>query len=144
MKFKVVNYNYVHSKLAAKPQPPDPVYVEEAVNLPRPTTIKQAYENLALLTEYKSQAKLDLVTADSLISDQKVILYALIDEAKLLAAQGGAPEQVIRIEGGMPRAPGHEGIIMPPINGHQIDLQATTAIGPATHDPGSPPTSDDK
>jgi hypothetical protein len=135
---------YLHSKLAAKPQAPDPVYIEEAVNLPRPTTIKQAYENIALLTEYKSQGKLDLVTADSLISDQKVILYALIDEAKLLAAQGGAPEQVIRIEGGMPRAPGHEGIIMPPINGHQIDLQATTAIGPATHDPGSPPTSDDK
>jgi hypothetical protein len=135
---------YLHSKLAAKPQPPDPVYVEEAVNLPRPTTIKQAYENIAHLTEMKSTGKLDLVTADSLISDQKVILYALIDEAKLLAAQGGAPEQVIRIEGGMPRAPGHEGIIMPPINGHEIDLQATTAIGSANIDPEPPPTNDDK
>jgi hypothetical protein len=80
---------YLHSKLAAKPQPPDPVYVEQAIHLPRPTTIKQAYENIALLTEYKSTAKLDFVTADSLINDQKVILYALIDEAKLLAAQGG-------------------------------------------------------
>jgi hypothetical protein len=93
---------YLHSKLAAKPQPPDPVYVEEAINLPRPTTIKQAYENIALLTEYKSQARLDLATADSLINDQKVILYALIDEAKLLAVQGGGPETTIKIEGGLP------------------------------------------
>src|ERR1700746_802009 len=59
---------YLHSKLAAKPQPRDPQYIEEAINLPRPNTIRQAYENIALLTEYKSQAKLDLVTADSLIS----------------------------------------------------------------------------
>ena len=135
---------YLHSKLAAKPQSPDPVYIEEAVNLPRPTTIKQAYENIALLTEYKSQGKLDIATADSLISDQKVILYALIDEAKLLAAQGGAPEQVIRIEGGMPVAPGHEGIIMPALNGHAIDAQAPQAVSSASHDPEPPPTNDDK
>jgi hypothetical protein len=107
---------YLHSKLAAMPQPPDPVYVEEAINLPRPTTIRQAYENIALLTEYKSQAKLDIVTADSLINDQKVILYALIDEAKLLAAQGGSPEQTIHIRGGMPTLPGTN-IIMPHLNG---------------------------
>jgi hypothetical protein len=130
---------YLHSKLAAKPQPPDPVYVEEAVNLPRPSTIKQAYENIALLTEYKSQGKLDLATADSLISDQKVILYALIDEAKLLAAQGGPPEQIIRIEGGMPRAPGHEGIIMPTLNGHALDMEATPAL-PSSSSTDSEPT----
>jgi hypothetical protein len=118
---------YLHSKLAAKPQPPDPVYVEQAINLPRPTTIKQAYENIALLTEYKSTAKLDFVTADSLINDQKVILYALIDEAKLLAAQGGSPEQVIRIEGGMPVLPGTN-IIMPELNGHEIELEAVSAL----------------
>jgi hypothetical protein len=95
---------YLHSKLAAKPQPPDPVYVEQAINLPRPTTIKQAYENIALLTE-----------------------YALIDEAKLLAAQGGSPEQVIRIEGGMPVLPGTN-IIMPELNGHEIELEAVSAL----------------
>lgn len=103
---------YLHSKLAAKPQPPDPVYVEQAINLPRPKTIRQAYENIALLTEYKSQAKLDFVTADNLISDQKVILYALIDEAKLFVTQGGSPEQTIRIEGGLPELPGTQ-VIMP-------------------------------
>jgi hypothetical protein len=115
---------YLHSKLAAKPQPPDPVYIEEAVSLPRPDTIRQAYENIAHLTEMKSLGKLDMATADSLIADQKVILYALIDEAKLLAAQGGAPEQVIRIEGGLPELPGTE-VIMPQLNGHHLELTAT-------------------
>jgi uncharacterized protein DUF5681 len=119
---------YLHSKLAAKPQPPDPVYVEEAISLPRPTTIKQAYENIALLTEYKSQAKLDIATADSLINDQKIILYALIDDAKLHAAQGGSPEQVIRIEGGLPELPGTNIIMPTPLNGHDLQLEATPAI----------------
>ena len=93
---------YPHSKLAAKPQPPDPVYIEEAISLPKPDTIRQAYENIAHLTEMKATGKLDLATADSLINGQKVILYALIDEQKLLAVQGGGPETTIKIEGGLP------------------------------------------
>jgi hypothetical protein len=130
---------YYHSKLGATPVLPPPQYVEEAISLPRPDTIRQAYENIAYLTEMKSLGKLDIATADSLINDQKVILYALIDEAKLLAAQGGSPEQVIRIEGGMDHSPwGGDNIIMPKLNGHEIDLQVTPAIS----SPDQPPVDD--
>jgi hypothetical protein len=103
---------YYHSKLGATPVPPPPVYLEEAIHLPRPTTVRLAYENIALLTEYKSTGKIDVATANSLIEDQKVILYALIDEAKLLAQSGQGPEPLIRIEGGLPRLLGTD-IIMP-------------------------------
>ena len=34
-----------------------------------------------------------------------------------LTAQHGHPNQVIRIEGGLPRMPGHENLVMPDING---------------------------
>jgi hypothetical protein len=109
---------FLHSKLAAKPQPPDPQYIEEAISLPRPATIRQAYENIAILTEYKATGKIDIATADSLIADQRVILNALIDEAKLLAAGQGQDEQVIRIEGGLPLLPGTNVIMPKRINGH--------------------------
>jgi hypothetical protein len=51
--------------------------------------------------------------ATSLIEDQKVILYALIDEAKLIASTGDPnATPTIRIEGGLPRLPGTS-VIMP-------------------------------
>jgi hypothetical protein len=136
---------YLHSKLAAKPQPPDPVYIEQAVNLPRPISVRQASDNIALLSEMKAQGKIDIATADNLINDQKVILYALLDEQKLLTAQGGAPEQVIRIEGGLPELPGTNIIMPTPLNGHDLQLEATPAIrSPArdqpTNDLESPPS----
>jgi hypothetical protein len=110
---------YYHSKLGATPVPPSPVYVQEAVSLPKPTTIQLAYENIAHLAEMKALGKLDLATADSLINDQRVILNALIDEAKLIAAQGPTSEMTIRIEGGLPTLPGTN-IAMPLANGHEL------------------------
>ena len=110
---------FLHSKNATKPIPPDPVYIQEAISLPRPTSISQATNNIAHLSEMKSTGLLDFSTADSLIADQKVILNALIDEAKVLAAQGGSPNQSIRIEGGLPPLVGTN-IIMPKINGHEV------------------------
>jgi hypothetical protein len=104
---------YLHSKNAAKPVPQEPVYIQEAISLPRPTTIREAADNISRVTEMKALGQLDFATATSLIEDQKVILYALIDEAKLITAQGGQPEQTIYIEGGLPNLPGTE-IIMPP------------------------------
>src|SRR6516164_6797155 len=38
---------YLHSKLASRPTPPDPVYIEQALNLPALSTVRQAYENIA-------------------------------------------------------------------------------------------------
>src|SRR5215510_4961493 len=50
---------YKYSKMGATPVPPPPVYIEEIVNIPRPTTIQQATQNILLLSELKSTGKID-------------------------------------------------------------------------------------
>jgi hypothetical protein len=67
--------------------------------------------------------------ADSLIADNKAILAALVEEAKLLAAQGGPREQTIRIEGGLPELPGTNVIMPHEMNGHVIQAIESTALG---------------
>ena len=126
---------YYHSKLGATPVQPDPVYFELAVTLPRPTSIREACDNITLLSEMKAIGQLDVVSADSLISDQRVVLNAMVDEAKLFSAQGGSPEQTIRIEGGLPPFPGTD-VIMPDrdLNGHQLEL--TAVVNPQASAPG--------
>ena len=131
---------YYHSKLGATPVQPDPVYLELAISIPRPTSIRQACDNITLLSEMKATGKLDVVSADSLINDQRVVLNAMVDEAKLLTAQGGSPEQTIRIEGGLPPLPGTD-VIMPDrdLNGHQLELTAVVNPQAAAQDPVASP-----
>jgi hypothetical protein len=119
--------------MAAKPVPPDPVYFEQAVTLTRPTTIREAYENILKLSEMKAQGQLDVATADSLIADQRVVLNAMVDEAKLLAANGdpSQPQEVV-ITGGLPQLPGTE-VIMPVLNGKH--LLTVTPTDPAPSHP---------
>jgi hypothetical protein len=113
---------YLHSKCMAKPVPPDPVYFEQAVTLTRPTNIREAYSNILQLSEMKAQGQLDVATADSLIADQRAVLNAMVDEAKLLAANGDPnQEQRIIIQGGLPSLPGTT-ITMPQLNGHHLEL----------------------
>jgi hypothetical protein len=130
---------YLHSKNATKPVAPDPVYFEQAVTLSRPTNIREAYSNILQLSEMKAQGQLDVATADSLIADQRVVLNAMVDEAKLLAAQGdpNTPQQII-ITGGLPQLPGNENLIMPELNGHSLELSAQPVLpaqGPQAHPP---------
>jgi hypothetical protein len=103
---------FLHSKMGTTPVPPDPVFIDLAEDLPQPTTIDQAIKNIALLADMKAKGQLDVVKADSLIADQRYIADALLDEAKLLTAQGGPPQQTIKIEGGLPLLPGCN-VIMP-------------------------------
>jgi hypothetical protein len=103
---------FLHSKMGTTPVPPDPVYIDLANDLPAPTTIDQAIKNIALLADMKAKGQLDVVKADSLIADQRYIADALLDEQKLLTAQGGPPQQIIKIEGGLPLLPGCA-VIMP-------------------------------
>lgn len=132
---------YYHSKLGAIPIPPDPTFMEIKLKNPDPTCIDQCVENITLLTKAKASGECSIEHADSLIADQKVILYAMLDQQKQITAEGGPPEQVIRIEGGLPRLPGTS-IDMPPaasaMNGHAVD-------GPPGNDynGGSPPTNED-
>jgi hypothetical protein len=135
---------YLHSKNATKPVQPDPVYFETEA-LPRPKSIAQACDNIALLTEMKATGRMDVITADSLITDQRYILDALVDEAKLIAAQGDPNvEQRIVIENGIVgQLPGCN-VILPKLNGEHLELTANgSAIdGPPTHTPeeGKPST----
>jgi hypothetical protein len=137
---------YLHSKLAAKPQPPDPVYVERALNLPRPTTLEIALDNISRLTEMKAQGQLDFATADSFINDNRIIADKLIDEEKL-RAQVADPnrEQSIRIEGGLPPLLGTD-IIMPKLNGREAPavthIELPEAHIPADYNAGDPPGGD--
>jgi hypothetical protein len=73
----------------------------------------------------KATGQLDVVTADSLINDQRIILNAMVDEAKLLAANPdpNVPQQII-VTGGLPELPGTQ-IVMPQLNGHRLELEAS-------------------
>jgi len=97
---------YLHNKLGTVPAPPDPTFMEIKLKNPNPTCIDHCVENITLLTVAKSSGEVSIEHADSLIADQKVILYAMLDQQKQIAAQGGPPEQTIRIEGGLPLLPG--------------------------------------
>lgn len=107
---------YFYNKLA----PVTPLlFIEEPISIPRPTTIKQAYGNIAYISELKAQGQIDKDWGDSLINDNRVILNGLIDEAKLIAQGDTTREQSIRIEGGLPALPGTN-IVMPKINGNEV------------------------
>jgi hypothetical protein len=69
---------YLHSKLGAIPIPPDPTFMEIKLKNPDPTSIDQCVENITLLTKAKASGEVSIEHADSLIADQKVILYATV------------------------------------------------------------------
>jgi hypothetical protein len=103
---------FYHSKLGATPVPPPPQYLELQFQIPLARTLDQALKNIAYLSDLKATGQIDVASADSLINDNRTIANALVDEAKILAAQGQGPEPLIRIEGGLPRLLGTD-IIMP-------------------------------
>ena len=90
----------------------------------------------------KAKGQLDVVKADSLIADQRYIADALLDEQKLLALQGGGPETVIKIEGGLPTLPGTN-IIMPLRNGNEYDGSPLQVRDSAPDQPESHPPDQD-
>jgi hypothetical protein len=110
---------YLHSKLGATPAPPPKIYLETQILLPCPSpkTIEQVNANIWYLTQLKLTGQLDREWGDNLIADQAKIANNLIDEAKLIAAQGDTRYQVIHITGGLPALPGTD-ITMPQLNGH--------------------------
>jgi hypothetical protein len=99
---------YQTAKLGLIPAPAPLVYVEQPVALPHTacTEIGHVVENVEYLTGLRATGRLDLDAADRLISDQRILGANLIEQAKLLAAQGGPRDQRIVIEGGLPKLPG--------------------------------------
>jgi hypothetical protein len=125
---------YLYNKHAPIAPPPTLILLEEQVAIPhpRPTTLAEARENIAYLTALKAQGQIDRTWAESLIFDQRALHDSLVDEAKLIAADSANGDQVIRIEGGLPKLPG-TGIIMPDLT-HEPEvlppLQPSAAAGP--------------
>jgi hypothetical protein len=99
---------YKYSKRGLSSEPPPLVYVVETVELPHAhaTCITHTIENIEHVSQLRRTGKLDQDTSDRLVAEQRVIRDGLIEEAKLLVAQGGPREQTIRVEGGLPPLPG--------------------------------------
>jgi hypothetical protein len=134
---------YRYAKHGLLPLPAPLVYVEHPVELPHPhvTEIRQVVENLEYLSGLRRDGLLDLAAADALISDQRLIRDALIEEARLVLAQGGERDQTIRIIGGLPPlplGPGDQPVIMPDHNGAKV-LDGREPLGPPAS-PLLPPT----
>jgi hypothetical protein len=132
---------YLYNKLAPIAPPPTLILLEEQVVIPhpRPTTLAEVRENIAYISQLKSDGRIDRTWAESLIFDQRALNDSLVDEAKLLAAGEANADHVIRIEGGLPTLPGTE-IIMPVLGSASLDptdaspgpLSAPTPVVPVT------------
>jgi hypothetical protein len=121
--------SYFHPRQGVVPPPPP--RFEEQITLPhpRPATIPQARENITYLIDLKTTGRIDRKWGDNLIADQRILLNCLLDEAKLLAANGDVGDQVIHIQGGLPPLPGTN-ITMPQLgdqNGFDL-LKDNTAF----------------
>jgi hypothetical protein len=88
------------------------VFIDQNLSIPKPSTIAEAIDNIAHISDLKATGQIDRDWGDNLIADQRAILNALVDEAKLIAADAANADHVIRIEGGLPPLPGCD-IIMP-------------------------------
>ena len=112
-------------KYAKRQSVPSLRFIDEPLQLPVPTTIARARENITYISDLKAQGRLDIDTANSLIADNKAAADILIEEIKL-AAQDPNRQTVIEIRGGLDRLPGTS-VIMPGdepspphMNGNQV------------------------
>jgi hypothetical protein len=115
---------YKYSKRGATPVPPEPTYWNVDVRITQAVTVTQGRENLQFISDLKLQGRISEQQADSLSAAHCKILDGLVEEQKLLTAQGGPLKQEIIISGGLPTMPGHENLIMPEmngLNGHAIE-----------------------
>jgi hypothetical protein len=148
LKLQAANYlaPYLHSKYGTKIPPR---YIMEPVVLPHPepTSIDQANANINYISARKAAGTIELDFADSLIADNCTIANNIIAEEELrlkMIGQHGAPEQTIRIEGGLPELPGTN-ITMPILNnGHVIDVIAAPSQDPEPPSNVSVPVSPEK
>jgi Family of unknown function (DUF5681) len=115
---------YKHSKRSSAPTPR---FIETPVTVPAFHSVQEAEAYLAHLPVLLGKGELDSQSAlelSTLTKNWLDALYARQEYDLKLQAQGGGSEQTITITGGLPRMPGHEGLIMPGddpnkrLNGH--------------------------
>ena len=118
---------YQHAKFGLIPAPPPQVFIE-APELPYPhvETLLHVVENIEFLSALRREGKIDLAACDALVADQRIAGAHLIEHQKAITAQGGPPNQVIEIKGGLPPLPGTD-IDM----GAEFDARVAAARYPA-------------
>jgi hypothetical protein len=146
LKVQAANYltPYLHSKRSVAA--PAPRYIDSPVQVPEFQSVDQAETFLASLPAMLGQGQIDSQSALELSTLTRVWISARHEREELqlkLTAQGGAPNQLIRIEGGLPPLPGTD-VIMPEINvahnGHTLDLEKNSGTElPAPDADGSEP-----
>jgi hypothetical protein len=102
----------------------DERFVDEAFQVPTTASAEEAQRFLDELPmrvrngeiDFQSATEFSILIARALQERRAVTEL----ELKLLASNQSTGPQVVKIEGGLPTAPGHEGIIMPTGNGHVI------------------------
>jgi hypothetical protein len=127
-------------------------YIPDQIEVPEFTSITQAEDYLASIPVLLGKGEIDSQTAlelSTLTKNWLDAIYAHQEYDLKLAAQGQGPEPVIRIEGGLPIMPGHEGLIMPgdtpaPVNGMNgrgpvIDHQEPPALTESVQSEGQEP-----
>ena len=135
---------HVHPGLQAIPSP---ILIHELIDLPPPTTIEIAKDNISKLISAYGRGECDQASYDRLIAGNVAMINALLGQDKLNYAHGVQPETTIRIQGGLPVLPGCENLIMPTqdqINGKGYQLLDHQRTNPSsidglhtdtTHDP---------
>jgi hypothetical protein len=117
---------YLHSKRSTTPAPR---FFPEPITVPTFTTIEQAEDYLAQLPVLLGNCSLDSQSALELSTLVRNWIEAKLSHTSIdlkVQASGGLGDQIIRIEGGLPRLPGCERLIMPKLNGHELPAPEPT------------------
>jgi hypothetical protein len=115
---------YKYSKRGATPIPPEPTYWNVEVRIKKAETVSQGRDNLQFISELKMEGRISERQAASLSAEHGKILDALIEETKLITANG-APEQIIRFAPVPPAVASPDGIGLAQLPGTDIILDDT-------------------
>jgi hypothetical protein len=120
---------YLHSKRSTAPTPR---YIDEPVVVPQFTCIEEAENYLAEIPRRVGQGKLDFQSGLDLSTLTKNWIdakYAREElQLKLAVHNGIGGEQRITVHGGLPTLPGCENLIMPVLNGNEINGEVIHAL----------------
>jgi hypothetical protein len=121
---------YLHSKRSTTPAPR---FFPEPISVPTFTTIEEAEDYLAQLPVLLGNCSLDSQSALELSTLIRNWIEAKLAHTGMdikVTASGGSGDQRIVITGGLPSLPGTD-LIMPKLNGHEINGEALPAPSPA-------------
>jgi Family of unknown function (DUF5681) len=122
---------YLHSKRSTTPAPR---FFPEAISVPTFTSIEQAEDYLAQLPVLLGNCSLDSQSALELSTLVRNWIEAKLAHTGMdikVTASGGSGDQRIVITGGLPVLPGCQAMILPKLNGHEINGEALPAPSPA-------------